>query len=105
MQNFRIKKESWLTTVICCGAVLVLTMTFFAPSCLSATQAKQKIFSSADEAVKALIEAAKADNIKELMAIFGPAGKEVLSSGDPVRDSAGRQEFLTAFEEKNSLIK
>jgi len=105
MQNFRIKKESWLTTVMCCGAVLVLTMTFFAPSCLFATQAKQKIFSSADEAVTALIEAAKADNIKELMAIFGPAGKEVLSSGDPVRDRAGRQEFLKAFEERNSLIK
>ncbi|MBP1748511.1 MAG: hypothetical protein H6Q52_1050 [Deltaproteobacteria bacterium] len=105
MQNFRIKKESWLATVMCCTAVLILAMTFLAPSCLFAAQAKQKTFASADEAVKALIEAAKTDDMKKLTAIFGPAGKEVLFSGDPVRDRAGRQEFLNAFEEKHFLIK
>ncbi|MEN6616369.1 MAG: DUF2950 domain-containing protein [Syntrophorhabdus sp.] len=106
MRDLRITKESWLWTTICCTIFMVLTMTFLASPCLFAAQGgKQKTFSSADEAVRALILAAKSDNMKELVGIFGPAGKEVLFSGDPVRDRMGRQEFLRAFDEKNSLIK
>lgn len=64
----------------------------------------QKTFLSADDAVKTLIDAVKTDNVKELNAIFGPQGKKILSSGDPVQDKAARKRFLDAFEEKNALI-
>jgi len=40
-----------------------------------------------------------------LSAIFGPAGKEVLSSGDAIEDRAGRERFLKAYETKNALIR
>ena len=42
-------------------------------------QAKQKSFKTPEEAAKALYDAAKAGDTKELLAIFGPAGKEIIS--------------------------
>jgi hypothetical protein len=39
------------------------------------------------------------------MAIFGPAGREVLSSGDAVEDRSVRERFLNAYETKNAVIR
>lgn len=66
---------------------------------------QQKTFSSAEEAVKATIAAAKAGNEKELLAIFGPQSKDLLSSGDPVADKERRGRVIAAYEEKNRLSK
>src|SRR5215468_4013373 len=70
-----------------------------------AAEAKQKTFSSPEEAVKAIIAAAKAGNDKELLAIFGPQSKDLLSSGDPVADKERRGRVIAAYEEKNRLSK
>jgi len=70
-----------------------------------AAQAREKVFASPEEAVKALVDALKADNMEELSVIFGPAGREEISSGDAVEDRAGRQRFLKAYETKNALIR
>ncbi|HAR95038.1 MAG TPA: DUF2950 domain-containing protein [Deltaproteobacteria bacterium] len=70
-----------------------------------AVQATHKSFASPEEAVTALVDAMKADNMKEMTAIFGPASKKVLSSGDAVEDKAARERFLKAFNEKNVLVK
>lgn len=64
---------------------------------------QQKSFSSADEAVKAAIAAAKANNDKELLAIFGAQAKDLISSGDAVADKQRRGQFLAAYDEKNRL--
>jgi hypothetical protein len=69
-----------------------------------AAQAGQKTFASPGEAVNALIGAVKAGDMKELNAIFGPGGKDVLSSGDPTQDRAGRERYLQAYDAKNALI-
>ncbi len=68
-------------------------------------QTKQKNFPSPEEAVKSLVDAVKSNNTKELLAIFGPAGKEIVSSGDAVADKAGRERFVKAYEEMNKLEK
>jgi hypothetical protein len=68
-------------------------------------QAKQKSFPSPEEAVKSLMEAVKSDDTKGLLAIFGPAGKEIISSGDKVADNAGRELFIKSYEEMNKLGK
>jgi hypothetical protein len=65
--------------------------------------APQKTFSSAEEAVKATVAAAKNNDDKELLAIFGPTAKELISSGDPVADKERRAQFLQAYDEKNRL--
>lgn len=69
-----------------------------------AAAAPQKSFSSTEEAVKAAITAAKNDDDKELIAIFGPGSTELLHSGDPVADKQRRAAFLKAYDEKNRLL-
>jgi len=66
---------------------------------------KQKGFASAEEAVKAWIAAIKADDNKEVLAIFGPGAKEVIFSGDPVSDKQRREKFIKAYDQKNALAK
>jgi hypothetical protein len=69
-----------------------------------AAEAKQKSFKSPEEAAKALIDAVKGTDEKELLTIFGPAGKELISSGDEVADQTGRDRFVKAYEEMNKLV-
>jgi hypothetical protein len=69
-----------------------------------AANAKQKSFKSPEEAVKALVGAVKGNDTKELLAILGPAGKELIFSGDEVADKAGRDRFVKAYEEMNKLV-
>ena len=69
-----------------------------------AADAKQKSFKSPEEAVKALVGAVKGNDTKELLTIFGPAGKELIFSGDEVADKAWRDRFVKAYEEMNKLV-
>lgn len=82
-------------------AVLLLAVSFFA---ISAAGQGQKSFSSPEEAVKAMVDAAKAGNTEELLAIFGPEAKELLSSGDPVADRRQREVVLVALGEGWKLV-
>lgn len=85
---------------------MLLTFAIVIPAPLPVHAAKtvQSSFGSPEEAVKALIEALKADNTQALNGIFGKGAKDVLSSGDPVQDKTGREEFLKAYDAKNSLV-
>jgi hypothetical protein len=67
--------------------------------------AKQQSFASPEEAVKALVDAMKAGDLKALSAILGPAGRPLISSGDAVADKQARQRFVEAYEEANKLEK
>jgi hypothetical protein len=69
----------------------------------SAAAARQKSFSSAEDAVKAAITAARGNNDKEMLAIFGAQARELLFSGDAVADKQRRAQFLAAYDEKNRL--
>jgi hypothetical protein len=70
-----------------------------------AKQIVQKTFKSPEEAVKGLMDAVKSNDTKGLLAIFGPAGKEIISSGDEVADKAGMERFIKDYEEMNRLEK
>jgi hypothetical protein len=98
------KKEKWFMTFLSTVALAAVVIILAVPLHSYGAQVKQKTFASAEEAVKALIDAAKAGNQEELMAIFGPAAKDVLSSGDAVEDKAVRERFLKAYEAKNALV-
>jgi len=77
----------------------------FAPyDICSAAVAPQKSFSSGEEAVKAAVAAARNNNDKELLTIFGTQAKDLLSSGDPVADKERRANFLAAYDQKNRLV-
>ncbi len=68
-------------------------------------QTGQKTFKSPEEAAKSLMDAVKSNDTKELLAIFGPAGKDIISSGDEVADKAAREHFVKDYEEMSKLEK
>ena len=98
-------KQNFIGKCLRCTVVAAIVMTVaFAAMSLAATMAQQKSFSSAEEAVKAAIAAARSDNDKETLAIFGAQAKELLFSGDPVADKQRREQFLAAYDERNRLV-
>jgi hypothetical protein len=104
MKRISLDRTEYLLFPIMLMGVLVfglLLSGIYSPVIAKNTQ--QRTFTSPDEAVKALVEAAKSNNRAELLAIFGPTGKELISSGDEVADKAGCQKFLKAYEEMNKL--
>jgi hypothetical protein len=84
------------------GAAAIIALAYNGVSI--AASASQKSFASAEEAVKALMAAAKDNNDKEVLSIFGPSGKELIFSGDKVADKRRREEFIKAYDEKNKLV-
>jgi len=71
---------------------------------LLAQPAAQKTFSSPDEASRALIRAVQAGNEEDLLEIFGPDGKEIISSGDKVEDKKSRDAFAEKYQRMNRLV-
>jgi len=96
----RKKSKKHATGLRSCLAALGL---IFALIISSRPASAQKTFSSPEEAVKAAIAAARSNNDKELLAIFGAQAKEILFSGDPVADKQRRAEFVAAYDQANHL--
>ena len=70
-----------------------------------AAETKPKSFATPEEAVKALIAAAKAHDVKAMQGILGAGSREIVQSGDAVADKAGRERFVKSYEEANRLEK
>jgi len=99
------RRKSWIYQI---GFPVLMTVMLMSTSLYqgaSAAEIKQKTFQSPEESVKALFDAVKADDTKGLLAIFGPAGKEIISSGDEVADKTSRERFVKSYEEMNKLVK
>lgn len=60
----------------------------------------QPAFAAPEDAVKALVETVKADNLDALVALFGPEGRELTASSDPATGRMNRRVFATAFKEQ-----
>ena len=63
----------------------------------------QQSFKTPEEAASALAAAAKNGDQKAIVAILGPGGDDIVSSGDPVDDEATRKEYLAAYDEKHQV--
>jgi hypothetical protein len=81
---------------------MVVMMTF-AGNSLAAV--KQKSFTSPEEAVKALITAARNNDDNEMLTIFGADAKDLIFSGDKVADKQRRENFLAKYDEQNKLVR
>jgi hypothetical protein len=64
-----------------------------------------KTFASPEAAGAALFDAAQAGNRDEILAIFGSEGKEILLSGDAVKDKNTREVFVTKYKEMHRWSK
>lgn len=89
-----------LTGII--AAIIFLSGTY---SASLAKQLQQQSYASPEEAVNALIAAVRADDKKEMLAVLGPGGKELISSGDEEADKVGREKLLKAYDVMNKLEK
>jgi hypothetical protein len=65
---------------------------------------QQRAFAKPELAVITLAEAVKTRDTKVLEEIFGPEGRAVLTSGDPVADKNAREVFAVAFAEQWKLV-
>jgi hypothetical protein len=88
------RATAWVLT-----ACLAVSVAFGAPP------ADQQNFATPEAAVQALVKAAQAKDMTALLRLFGPLGKPLVDSGDPVADKNARDEFLARFKAANSLDK
>lgn len=65
----------------------------------------QRGFAKPQEAANALIKAAEAFDVPALLEIFGPDGKDLVTTQDPVQDKNNSLAFAAAAREKQSLAK
>jgi hypothetical protein len=70
-----------------------------------AQQKGQKTFSTPEEASQALFTAAQNNDEKVLLELFGPDGKQIVSSGDETEDAQNRANFAKRYQEMNRLVK
>jgi hypothetical protein len=65
--------------------------------------AAQESFTNAEAAAAALVEAAKSGDKKAVLAVLGPQGGQVITSGDVVADKAARARFIAAYDKKHAV--
>jgi hypothetical protein len=63
----------------------------------------QTTFPTASAAAAALVAACKSGDQDELLKILGPAGKDLISSGDPVADKKSQQGFAKSYAVNHKL--
>jgi hypothetical protein len=85
------------------------TLILFAAGCKKSEQVTAvngpKTFASPDDASTAVYEAAKSGNVPGLLVIFGPNATDLIVSGDPVQDKAGRDKFAAQYDQMHRWAK
>jgi Protein of unknown function (DUF2950) len=85
--------------------IMTLLLTFCSlaacnkPEKATSEKAVQKTFASPADAGTALLDAAKSGDQSALLAIFGSDAKNVLFTGDPVKDKDALQDFVAAYNQ------
>jgi hypothetical protein len=82
---------------------LIAALCFSALTLPAATAAGPKVFDTPEAAADALVKAADSGDIAALVAILGPGGKDLVSSGDPVEDKNDLSRFAAKAKEKMSI--
>ncbi|HTG61595.1 MAG TPA: DUF2950 domain-containing protein [Terriglobia bacterium] len=103
--------STWKTIVVkqvhrLLGFACLLTLAFgLLAGSLAGQQTGQKTFASPGDAAGDMIAAAKAGDTDALLQIFGPEGKELLSSGDDVADKNARNNVVQRYEQMHRLVR
>ena len=63
----------------------------------------EESFASPEQAVQALAAAWRSGRTSDLLAIFGPAGRPLVISGDPVAESNARHRFSASFDQRHHI--
>jgi hypothetical protein len=76
----------------------VILMMFTGVAAFAQTGARS--FATPREAAQALVDAAEHNDTAEMLKLFGPAGKDIVESGDAAEDQRSRAEFARRAHEK-----
>jgi len=87
------------------GIAATLLLLLALPAGALAQDAAQKSFASPREALHALLEANKTDNLTALNEILGPAAASLVTSGDDTQDKNDRAQFVSLYEAHHRLQK
>ena len=79
-------------TILAGATMLILALS-------SLAQAQQR-FNTPQEAVDALIKAARSDDRQTVLTVLGPGSQELVSSGDPVEDANTKRDVIFRRMEK-----
>jgi hypothetical protein len=63
----------------------------------------QEAFKTPDEAADALARAARGADRAAILAVLGPDGADIVSSGDEVADAAARARFVAAYDARHQV--
>ena len=88
------------------GSIL-LCQVLMAASCGSlvfAESPEQETFASPEDAVVAVVQAARSSDTQSLLQAFGDAGAKVIFSGDAAVDQHSREVFLAAYDERAYVV-
>ncbi len=91
------------TAGIVLGLMMGITSAIWSVSAFR-QDAGQVSFGTAEEAAQALADACATDDVGRLLAILGPAGRLLISSGDEVADRASRKLLARAFGDQHRLV-
>jgi Protein of unknown function (DUF2950) len=58
----------------------------------------QSTFASPEDAAKALADAMRSDERKQIWRVLGPGASKLVRSGDPVQDNEAREAFVAAYD-------
>jgi len=94
-QVFEVQMLHKLCTIAVPSRSLLIAL---AISLVACSKSSVRVFATPEDAGNAVIQAAKSGNQTELLAIFGPNSKELISSGDPVEDKNAVNAFSAGYE-------
>jgi Protein of unknown function (DUF2950) len=94
--NSKSSTAAWFRLACLAGVVLSLTTALLR----GAAGDTQQTFATLQAAIQATIEASEHNDTAALLRIFGPVGKDIVESGDPVQDRNDRKEFVKLAREK-----
>jgi hypothetical protein len=98
---FQLEAKCFLRIVASVLFALVLGCSF---GTTFAQQPGQRTFTSAEDAGNAFFAAMQAPDDQAPLSILGPAGKDVLSSGDRAEDADAREGFIVKYQEMHRFV-
>jgi hypothetical protein len=86
-----------IRTIVVAARLALLALIISLAACTKPQAPSARTFASPDDAGNGLLAAAKSGDLSQVLEIFGPESKEIISSGDPVQDKTMVEAFIAAY--------
>ena len=93
----------WATTRRVSAGLIALVAWIGVSVAAPAAAPSQLTFASPEQAVDALVAAARANDPAQSEKILGRSGRKLVYSGDPVADKEGREKFVADYDRKHAI--